>query len=360
MKSEKIIVIGPSLKMGGSERASCNLANMLHKAGFQVTFLSIFKQENFFSLHDGIDLIEPEGFNRTKLSFFSTLLWMRKRATEVKPKYVIAIGKFYSAITLLALGKSNIKNIYISERSSPHFKWGKGIDQFSNLIFKLFPPRGVLAQTTYAYEHQKKWHRSSTPFLVLPNPVQVLDDPKKKKKKLWILASGRLPDPLKGFDQLLRAYSLIQNKDKWRLVIAGGGLEESGLKELAEELGVAQHVSFPGPISNMESILSEASIFVMPSRSEGFPNALVEAMAFGLTCVSFDFKAGPRDIIQDGIDGLIVKNGDIAEMAEKIDYLIENESIRRQLGNEASKIKDRLSFENISKKLAKFLHETAR
>ncbi|MBK8547520.1 MAG: glycosyltransferase [Saprospiraceae bacterium] len=105
----------------------------------------------------------------------------------------------------------------------------------------------------------------------------------------------------------------------------------------------------------MDLIYSSASIFVIPSRSEGFPNVLIEAMAFGLPCISFDFIAGPKDIITHEEDGILVENGNIESLANRINRLIENDKERLRLANNAKKIRYKYSSEMISNKLLTFL-----
>lgn len=98
-------------------------------------------------------------------------------------------------------------------------------------------------------------------------------------------------------------------------------------------------------------------VFVLPSRNEGFPNALIEAMATGLACISFDCSAGPSEIITDGEDGILVEEGNVSELARQMQRLIDNEKEIARLGNNALAIRDRLSLEKIGKKFMKFIDE---
>ncbi len=349
---KKICIIGPCLKMGGIERSSCNFANSLYDRNNKVTFIAIFNQTKFFKLNKGVGFKEPEDFNKTNLNFLKTVFWLRKVIKEERPDSIFVLNKFYAAIVLLSVSFLNFP-VYISERSSPFFKWDKKIDFFSRLIFRIFPPKGVVAQTMIAMKVQKKFHRNSVKFKVIPNAVRKINYYNLKKEN-HILAVGRFNDPNKGFDRLIDAFAGIKSKG-WNLIFAGGDEDGDYLKKQAKELGVLDSVKFLGKVKEIDKVFASSEIFVMPSRSEGFPNALCEAMAAGLACISFDFDAGPRDIIVHNTNGLLVENNNIAALSESIDELIMNEKKRTYLASNAINIKDQLDSAKIGNELMDFL-----
>jgi glycosyltransferase involved in cell wall biosynthesis len=165
-----------------------------------------------------------------------------------------------------------------------------------------------------------------------------------------------LGDHLKGFDLLIESFSFMKNKT-WELHIAGGDENGQELKELAIKLGVLERITFLGKVQNIDKVYASAGIFVIPSRSEGFPNALAEAMGASCCCVAFDFIAGPRDMIEHESSGIIVENGTITSMALALDELIADPKKRAQLGQEAGKIVDRLSPKVITDKIIEFLED---
>jgi glycosyltransferase involved in cell wall biosynthesis len=130
----------------------------------------------------------------------------------------------------------------------------------------------------------------------------------------------------------------------------------SALKQQAQELGIIDRIKFLGKVKDIDLEYAKAGIYVIPSRSEGFPNALAEAMGAGCSCIAFDFTAGPRDIIVDGISGLIIENGNTTEMAKAIDYLIAHPEKRMQLSKEAIKIREKLNENLIAEKIKRFIN----
>jgi glycosyltransferase involved in cell wall biosynthesis len=132
-----------------------------------------------------------------------------------------------------------------------------------------------------------------------------------------ILGIGRL-HPQKDFITLLKAFSILREKQELRLVILGEGAERERLVELAKSLGVGADVSFPGFVANPFSFLNKASVFVLSSQYEGMPNVLLQAMACGTPIVSTDCKSGPREVLGDNKFGTLVPVAEPALMAEAI------------------------------------------
>lgn len=350
---EKVLIVGPCLTMGGMERAAVNTANGLDdSAKADVVFISLFKKDHFFTLNERVKLEEPNGFNQNSLSILKSIQWIRAIIKREKPDKVLAFNKFYGALTALALFGSKIP-FFVSERSSPLFVWKQPFKSINKVAFLLKSPTGVLAQTSTAAAYQKKYFKNSK-LKVIPNILRPITLYPEVQRRNIILAVGRLGDYLKGFDLLIESFALLQNEN-WQLHIAGGDENGQELKDLAVRLGVLDRIKFLGKIQDIDKVYASAGIYVIPSRSEGFPNALAEAMGGGCCCVAFDFTAGPRDIIQDGVSGIIVENGNVQKMAETIDKLICDPERRFELGKQATKIVGRLSPELITNEIIDFL-----
>jgi GalNAc-alpha-(1->4)-GalNAc-alpha-(1->3)-diNAcBac-PP-undecaprenol alpha-1,4-N-acetyl-D-galactosaminyltransferase len=350
MKS--LMIITSSLQGGGIERASSNLANAFSDKGIKVFFLCIFNHPHFFNINTNIMLLEPKSAKFQRLNILFAPLRIREYVKKLNPDAILAFNKFYGALSISGIIGLNIP-IYISERASPLYRFPLLIRIFNYVQYSLFRPSGVIAQTEFATQFQKSYYKKGTKIVVINNAlrdIQVYDIPKKH----YVLAVGRLNDYLKGFDLLLESWAKVK-KTGWKLVLAGNDNNAIKLKNQAKKLGLLENLIFLGEVKDIDRVYAESDIFVIPSRSEGFPNALIEAMAAGLSCISFDFKAGPAEIIKNGYNGILVKEGDLTDLASKIDFLMENESERVRLGENAKLIRSRLANDIISKKFLEFI-----
>lgn len=340
--------------MGGMERASANTANGLQESGCEVVFLSLFKKEHFFKLNQGIKIVEPMGFNLSSLSLYQSIQWIRSEVKKNNPDKVLVFNKLYGAITAMALIGTKY-DFYLSERSSPLYQWKFPFNAVNKIAYTLNPPKGVMAQTQIAANYQRKYFKKSE-VVVIPNSVRQVQLYPEVKRENVILAVGRLNDRLKGFDLLLESFALLRNQE-WQLHIAGGDENGEALKNQAEKLGIRQRVKFLGAVKDIDRCYAYAGIYVIPSRSEGFPNALAEAMAAGCCCVAFDFVAGPKDLISNNVNGIIIPESDIHAMARTIDQLILDENERVFIGKNAMVIREKLKQSVIVEKIKNFLED---
>ena len=176
---------------------------------------------------------------------------------------------------------------------------------------------------------------------VVPNALRALPPTTRQGRSLVIVAVGRL-DFLKGQDLLIRAFAgLHRDYPAWRLLILGEGERMHELQQLANELGVAAKIEFRGFVKQVETEIDACSIFALSTRSEGFPNALLEAMGMGLACVTTDCDYGPAEIVTHGQDGLLVPVEDVAALELALRSLIEDEALRERLGANAMTVRER-------------------
>ena len=162
------------------------------------------------------------------------------------------------------------------------------------------------------------WFRQSVAtrrLLIIPNAVRsqsFLDTTSARIDEPIILGIGRLARQ-KGFDLLLPAFASTGLADQgWRVVILGEGEDRKALAQLSDDLGLSGSVEMPGHVSDVAGWIARSRIFALPSRYEGFPNALLEAMHLGTASVSFDCPSGPRDLIEHGVNGLLIQAEDVA------------------------------------------------
>lgn len=186
---------------------------------------------------------------------------------------------------------------------------------------------------------------------VIPNAAMFISDVHSNCTAKRILAVGRL-DYQKGFDRLIQAWALVQQDKRfadWQLDIFGQGEWKDMLENMIQEKGLAQTVRINRPTNAIGKEYSRSSLLVMSSHYEGFPMVMIEAMACGLPVVTFDYKCGPRDIIDDGMNGLLVKEGDIEGLAAAMMKVMENEELRQRMSQQARKVTERYSEEVVMK-----------
>lgn len=350
---KNICIVSPSLKMGGIERALSVLANYFVAQGYTVHFISCLGGEKFYELDDNVNFIEPS-FKRSgkfgKFRYYGKMVaWLRRHLTNIHPDAVLTFGDNFNPLVLLAA--SGLKyRIFVSDRTSPDFKFHPVI----NFLKKRLYPKaaGFIAQTERAYNYKKNLFGNRLRMKIIPNAIKhiTLYDKERKKQILYL---GRLSFE-KGPDRLLEAFAKINNTENWKLVMAGNGPLMQQLKDRAHELKIADNVEFPGQITDIDEAFSESSIFVLPSRLEGFPNALCEAMSAGLAVICFD-SIPSSDILTDGIDGYVVAEGDTDALAGKMQFLIDNETERKKIADKALLIRERLSLSKISDMYLNFM-----
>lgn len=168
------------------------------------------------------------------------------------------------------------------------------------------------------------------------------------------IAIGRLEEQ-KGFDKLIDVWAIVHEEHpEWRIDIFGNGMLKQQLEEQIERKGLAGIVNLVPPTNNIQKEYENSDFFVLSSRFEGFGLVLVEAMACGTPCVSFDCPNGPHDIIKNGEDGLLVENGNVEALANGIDWMIEHTEERLAMGEKARENVKRYSIDSIMAKWDEF------
>lgn len=332
---------------GGAERVVCNLANYLVANGQEVDIMTMGDDSNYGldeRVHRITLLFKHERRNAVLNSikrFIRLLSYLKNK----RDAFIVMLPA--TTILLLRLSRLVKGKIIASERSYP-----------TNYSVKEQRQLRKLAKRADAWVFQtettKSWYLpylAGTQTVIIPNPINdsFLRPVYCGKRRKEIVTAGRLTQ-VKNHALLIDAFARIANKHSdVTLKIYGDGSLLDALKELAESLGVGNRVLFPGfGVWGEESI--DSAMFVLSSNLEGMPNALMEAMAMGLPCISTDCDGGgARFLIEDGINGLLVPKNDDEAMALAMDKILADPDFANQLGTEAHKICERLAPETVFK-----------
>lgn len=359
----KICIVSPSLQLGGIERSLSILANQFVKKGHEVHFIKIFPFEDFYQLDNRIKVYTPPfNFSKKGESAVKNILYyvrvlspvggyIKNLIRTIKPDTVLSYGDWFPH--LIMLGLKNKFPFYYSNRSNPRIKYTKSIEFIRNLAYKLTPPTGVIAQTSQAKDRKVKLLGNRTKIKIVPNPAPNFNELNCEKEN-WIISVGRLHKE-KGFIRLMEAFSKIKDRSDWKLVLVGDGIHAKEIMGMSEVYGIQDSVVFLGKVLDVQSVLCKSKIFAFGSHHEGFPNALLEGACAGLACVSFDIVAGPRDIISNGENGFLIEDGNLDEMTRILQYLINNESEIKRLGEAAKKSSDRFNADKITNEILNFI-----
>ncbi len=342
----RICFVVPSLNLGGQENAAAVMSNFFAARGFEVAILTIFNLPRFHQVDERIRVIDPpyDKSRGGKLGYYLKIMFfLRKKLKSLSPLRIISYGDWSNILVIAACIRLPV-NVFISDRASPDTQFQWYVRKLRNLLY----PRafGIIAQTEKAAGQKRKMLGDGMNIRVLPNPVKPVELFPEVRRQNIVLGVGRHWH-VKGLDRLLEAFALVDRRD-YRLMIAGStGPVTRDLEEIVQEYRLQDSVRFLGRVEDMDRLYAHSKIFVLPSRNEGFPNALIESMAAGLACISFNCSAGPDEIISHGEDGILVEEGNIEELAGQIQHLMDHEAERIRLGENALKIRERLSLETV-------------
>lgn len=346
-----------SLAAGGAERVVSLLANHWVAAGRGVTIATLApRATDHYPLAPEVARIELRcDGGRGLLANLRRARALRRELRRRRP--AVAIAMMETANVLLAVAGAGLPGTACigSERVHPPRNdvrpvWG----WLRRVMYRRLD--AVVAQT----DDTAAWLRRHTGIArvcVIPNPIATpapaaagaaTGRTGALASRPFVLGVGRLHQQ-KGFDLLLRAFARIATEfPQFDLVIVGDGPEREALRRLAGDLGIGARVSFPGLAADIGVWYRAADLYVLSSRFEGFPNTLLEAMAHGCAVVATDCDTGPRDIVRDGHDGLLVPPEAIEPLAAGMARLLGDAQLRAALGRKAVDVCDRFSAARIA------------
>ncbi|MEH1829420.1 MAG: glycosyltransferase family 4 protein [Nostoc sp.] len=362
----RLTLVIHSLFSGGAERVMSTMANYWAAKGWEITLLAMCGNEvtPFYTLDSKVTYI-PLGIainSANKIIGVWNNLWrikiMKDAITRSNPDIIISFMDTTNIIVLMATRGLSIP-VVVSERIEPsRSPLGRVWKKLRKLTYSYADK--IVVQSNSAFSYFLDTLKINT-CIIIPNPVllppKVQNISDKVVGNYSLMAMGRF-EIQKGFDILLKAFAKIKDTyPKWKLIILGDGSLRFELESLRDELGLSNQVYLPGKTNNPYEFLREANIFVMSSRYEGFPNALCEAMACGLPVISTDCPSGPREIIRDGVDGILVPSENVYALATAMERLMSNEQERQHLAANASDVTQRFSLEKVMGMWEKLIEE---
>jgi GalNAc-alpha-(1->4)-GalNAc-alpha-(1->3)-diNAcBac-PP-undecaprenol alpha-1,4-N-acetyl-D-galactosaminyltransferase len=338
-----VVMVTGSLEAGGAERVLAEMANYWNRKGWRITLATWAgpSSEDFYELDSGVQRVwlDVDAHSNSLLpklwAYARRIGKFRRILANARPDAVLSFIDTSNVMTLLACMGLRLR-VIVSERSNGASDARIAWTWRASRIATYWRADAVVAQTPDA----ARWieNRCGVKAIAIPNPLRALPDTDAPRESM-ILAVGRLSHE-KGFDLLIRAFSQIEKEfSNWRLLIIGAGPARSSLLRLSEELSLSDRVEFLPPVKDIESWMSRAGLVVQPSRFEGFPNVILEAMGMGAAVISADCRSGPAEIINDGVNGRLVPVEDVAMLAQVISELLRQPDERVRLGCEAKKVR---------------------
>jgi len=354
--SLRIAMVISSLSGGGAERVLVLLAKGLTAMGHRVSVVTVFgKEHDFYPLPDGVDRIALD-VGKTTLSTVERVTAnarrisaLRRTLRRVQPDVVVSFMTETNVLVLLATLWTRLP-VVVTEHADPRKKrlkrvW-KGLRRVAYRLASRVVSVSEGVDECFAWLPEAK-------RAVIPNPICPAElaskagEPMAFRRPHVVMGMGRL-EVEKGFDLLVRAFARVADDfPEWELVILGQGSELGKLESLVAKLGVSERVRLPGVVANPFVTLKRADLFVLPSRSEGFGNALVEAMACGLPVIATRCWSRPPGIVRHDVDGLLVPPEDVDALGAAMADLMSDRQRRGRLASEAVEAAKRFDLDRV-------------
>ena len=354
------------LGQGGAENVVANLTSQLVQRGHNITLVSHLKTQ-FYDIANEVNLIDvrswqydtyvgpyPVRLYKKAANRFKDYINIRRILKREKPDVVITfLCGWIHQLVFLCTGHIPL---ICAERNAMVYPHGRQNFLNKQIMYRLAYGVQVMSR------HDKAWLRNRYKRVYpMPNPLRfeplnkmVYDELFQNRKN--ILACGRVHSQ-KGYEKLIEAFSLVASEfPEWTVDICGNIGDEKYFKsllDLVNNYGLKDRVVFLGVRKDVDSLMQSHSIFCLSSQHEGFPNVLSEAMANGMACISYDIVTGPSEIIVDGIDGLVVEDQNVEELAKGLSMLMGNEDLRYSMGAHAIENITRYSKDKIVTKWEK-------
>ena len=335
-----------NLQRGGAQRVICCLANDFARRGDQVNILTLNDGETEYELDPEVKVtglgVSGDSANKWESirRFFNTEIQFSRWLAEEKPDAVLAFSSKLTMQLLLARAHGG-PALICSERANPAFRAESAATRMEQPLLK--KADGFIFQTERVKAlFPERLQKIGT---VIHNGLFSEDIPENvtafsQRNHRAICAVGRLDNDQKAYDVMVRAFALFHEKHPEHMLnIFGRGVDEPMLRKLIAQLGLEECVVLQGNHPHVIHEIRDMGMFVMTSRYEGMPNALIEAMACGLPCVCTDCDFGPAELIRDGESGLLVPVDDVTAIAAAMGSIADDSVLAEKLSRGALEIR---------------------
>lgn len=337
---KKIMFVIHALGYGGAGKMIVYLANHFSKIGYDVVIYVEEQMGKHYEMEPGVRVYqETEFFKNYYTRHFRQIFQLRRRVKEINPDLVISFQTNQNALSVLATRGRNIP-VIVSERGDPY--------QYHDIVAKLKTrvinkAEGGVFQTKKAMQYYGEELQQRSVVIYNPNTVPGIERPEKRNNEIAFV--GRFDIHQKRQDLAIEAFKIVADSvPDVKLSFYGAGKEQEIIKKQAFDLGIEDRVLFKGLVKDVPNAIKDSRLFLMTSDFEGMPNALIEAMACGLPCVSTDCSpGGASELIQSGENGIVVPCGDAKAIAAAIVRLLNDQGEAEKMGAEAQKIVDKLN-----------------
>jgi GalNAc-alpha-(1->4)-GalNAc-alpha-(1->3)-diNAcBac-PP-undecaprenol alpha-1,4-N-acetyl-D-galactosaminyltransferase len=344
----KVDFLVDSLISGGAERVLVLLANYFQEQGQNVTIIT-FNDNEVWKPNKTIKRVKLYHGRIKNQTIRSTVVLVQHYLKKKnRPDVLISFMTRTNLIGILVARLYGIK--VIASEHINHVMQADKIEKFTrNYIYPLAD--AVTCLTSFDLEY---YSNKNINVFVMPNPCtfETYKEDIRNRKKI-ILAVGALDRyHHKGFDNLIHLIAPILKKHQdWKLKLVGGGAKgKQFLTDLIVENDIVEQVIFNGFSNDVSRIMRDSEIFIMPSRFEGLPMVLIEALSQGMACIAFDCISGPSDIITNNYNGILVENQNFEQMAEELNQLIEHPETRMKFAKHGVVSLDNFKIERIYSK----------
>lgn len=346
MKKKTLFFTIANLSSGGAERVISILSNKLVADNYHVSVLMWYNNPIFYQFDERVRIISIEKCCNSK-NFIKKMIWFRTFVKNEKPNILLSFLAIFNILTLISLLGVSVKKV-VCERNDPrHTPFRPCLRLIRNWIY--FLADGVLTQTDNNKTYFNK--RLQKKVEVIYNPIflseEYINSACKATHKKKIISVARLL-PQKNQKMLINAFAKFSIvHPEYSLHIFGKGASYDELNRLIGELELSDKVLLRGVTDNVFEELKSSDFFVLSSNFEGMPNTLLEAMCVGLPCISTKVS-GAVDLIKDEENGFLVDIGNEDQLASKMCLLADNNQLRESIGNQASKLFEKLNINTIS------------